>query len=99
MSVKFKTATGVHDTGDCFLNLNLLAHSQLIELDIGSQCGGYGKCAGDKIILAEADRKKVSAPNAIELHQLTAEEIQKGFRLACQCFPNQNNEELVISLP
>ena len=94
MSVKFIHLENKMDTGECIRELNLLAHAQLIELDIGSQCGGHGKCGKDKIRLNPEDQKKVNPPTAIEIHQLTPIEINEGVRLACQCFPNDSGETL-----
>ena len=79
------------------MNLNLLAHAQLIELEIGSQCGGFGKCAGDRVFLAESDRQKVNPPTEAELHWLTPGQLASGMRLACQCFPNQDGDDLLVS--
>ena len=96
MSVKFIHHENEMDTGECIRELNLLAHAQLIELDIGSQCGGHGKCGKDKIRLNLDDQKKINPPTAIEMHQLTQIEIAEGVRLACQCFPHESQQEMSI---
>jgi ferredoxin len=100
MSIKFISAEQItHDTESCFRNLNLLAHAQIIELDIGSLCGGHGKCGKDLIQLSGAMQSKVNPPTAIEIHQLSTEQIQNGFRLACQTYPNQNDDSITVNLP
>ena len=89
MSVRFQLEgqTEIHDSGACEPQLNLLAHAQLIELDIGSQCGGHGLCAGDRVCVSPQDVEKLSPLTEIEREHFTAEEIARGLRLACQCFP------------
>jgi ferredoxin len=90
MSVKFEKNQKIFDAGDCFRDLNLLAHAQMLELSIGSQCGGHGRCGADRIRLSSDDLQKVNPSTAIERHQLTSEQLRQGIRLACQCFPNEN---------
>ncbi len=88
MSVKFSQDHQVHDTGVCFRGLNLLGHAQMIELNLGSTCGGHGKCGMDRVILSETEQEKVNPPTQIERHHLNLQELKAGIRLACQCFPN-----------
>lgn len=99
--MKFVKPNGsVHDAGPADSRLNLLAHAQMIELEIGSECGGHGHCGGDRVRLARGAR--VSAPSPEEREHLSAEELAQGWRLACQCFPepSQNGEtELVVETP
>ncbi len=67
-------------------NLNLLAHAQTLELEVGSRCGGHGICGGDRIrILDPAPR--LSRITDAERRHLTKAELAAGYRLACQCFP------------
>ncbi len=93
MSVKFVGPDGkLHDAGLCDPRLNLLAHAQVIELEIGSRCGGHGQCGGDRVrIPADA---LVSAPTHEEREHLSAAELAQGFRLACQCFPEKLDDHL-----
>jgi ferredoxin len=101
MSVQFilKDAAQAHDSGLCERNLNLLAHAQALELDIGSECGGHGICGGDRIRLEPAMQKLVSRPTEAERELLSEEELSLGWRLACQCFPNQNDAEIRAEYP
>lgn len=99
MSIRFKKETEIFDSELGLRGLNLLAHAQLIELEIGSQCGGYGRCGKDVVYLKESDRLKVSRPTEIEKRHLPEEQLAVGARLACQCFPNEDGIELEISLP
>ncbi len=70
-------------------NLNLLAHAQSIDLEIGSRCGGHGRCGGDRIrILSNSLENSLSPITDAEREHLTSAELKLGFRLACQCFPN-----------
>jgi ferredoxin len=82
---------GKRATGLCEPNLNLLAHAQCIELDIGSRCGGHGVCGGDKIQIPLGDLSFFSPPTEHEKKHLSKEQLQQGIRLACQCFPNSSD--------
>jgi ferredoxin len=99
MSVIFFKDARVHDAGLCHSGLNLLAHAQVIELFIGSECGGHGKCGRDRVIISPEDRTRVSVPTAIESAHLKPEELAAGYRLACQCFPNANDLTITVQLP
>lgn len=96
MAVKFHLNYQTHST-DCYRELNLLAHAQLEELDIGSRCGGHGICGGDKIKV-EAEPGDLSPITDPEKTHLTPEMIQKGWRLACQCWPSKNHLEIQVKL-
>jgi ferredoxin len=97
MTVRFVKPTHEHDTGLCERNLNLLAHAQAIELDIGSRCGGHGICGGDRI---KPDNAALLSPiTDAERGHLTPEELAQGWRLACQCFPQEGDKNIQIILP
>jgi ferredoxin len=82
-------------TGFCELNLNLLAHAQAVELEIGSRCGGFGECGGDRVRIA-TPHAALSPITAAEREHLSAEELAQGWRLACQCFPEKNEQTIVV---
>jgi len=86
MSVEFSQKGKKVATVECYRNLNLLAHAQLEELDIGSLCGGHGICGGDKILISSG-QDKLSPLTDAEKQHLTPEEIQSGMRLGCQSWP------------
>ena len=92
MSLRF----GSHDTELCEPQLNLLAHAQAIELDIGSRCGGHGVCGGDRVRIPLEARRYFSTVTAAETEHLSPQELADGWRLACQCFPE--TEGLEVSL-
>ena len=94
MTVKFSKADEIIETGECLRGLNILGHSQLIELSIGSTCGGHGKCGKDKIMLCHTDQSKVNPPTEAEKFHLSPAELAEGFRLACQTFPNQDGLDI-----
>ncbi len=83
----------------CYEKLNLLGHAQIEELSLGSECGGHGVCGKDKIQIIHTDQKKINPPTEEELKLFSKEEIQEGWRLSCQCFPNQNDLEITVSCP
>lgn len=101
MSIKFRNnaVDRIHDTGICEKNLNLLAHAQSIELDIGSQCGGHGICGGDRIRLPTGERASFSPVTEAELEHLTPEELEQGWRLGCQCFPEKGDFDSTLEFP
>src|SRR3954462_7844779 len=90
-SVRFVIPTGKEmDAGFCERNLNLLAHAQAIELEIGSRCGGHGGCGGDRVqVMAQPELSPITEA---ELKHFTKKEIDQGWRLACQCFPEKSDE-------
>jgi uncharacterized 2Fe-2S/4Fe-4S cluster protein (DUF4445 family) len=47
-------------------------------------CGGHGKCQACKVKLLEG---RVSDPTPSEQETFTAEQLQEGWRLACQTYP------------
>lgn len=91
MSIQFKKKETLQDSEFCEPNLNLLAHAQAIELDIGSRCGGHGVCGGDRIWIPQEHRPFFSQITSEERTHLSQEELDEGWRLACQCFPNRSD--------
>ena len=79
---------------DSYRNLNLLAHAQLEEMDIGSLCGGHGICGGDRIRVSCAEHAGLSPVTEIEKEHLTPEELASGWRLGCQSYPEQDDLEI-----
>jgi ferredoxin len=98
MSIQFKSSKNqtVYDTDLCERNLNLLAHAQCIELEIGSRCGGFGECGGDRIKIDPSLPSNFSPITDPEREHLSAEEIATGWRLACQCFPQVNDMDVTV---
>ena len=99
MTVKFKKQNSILDSGECLRGLNLLGHAQLIELELGSTCGGHGKCGKDRIVISGEDLQKVNPPTEIEKMHLKTDQIARGMRLACQCFPNEDLISLSVAIP
>ncbi|RZN65761.1 MAG: DUF4445 domain-containing protein, partial [Candidatus Methanolliviera hydrocarbonicum] len=62
-------------------------------VDISSICGGKGKCGRCKIILKEGAATPITDA---EKNMLSAAEIEKGFRLACQ---TKALSDLVVDIP
>ena len=77
-------------------NLNLLAHAQTIELQIGSRCGGHGVCGGARVRIVEG--APLSEITEAERNHLTTDELARGYRLACQCFPNSADVSLRVEI-
>jgi ferredoxin len=98
MSVKFLRKSEILDSEVCWQGLNLLGHAQMIELFIGSKCGGHGECGADRVRLRPEDQAKVNAPGAVEKSFLSAEELASGVRIACQCFPNEDGLSIQVEM-
>lgn len=80
--------------------LNILGHAQIEERDIGSRCGGFGECGGDRVIIPLDIQKAHFNPlTPAELDHLSPDEIKQGMRLGCQCFPNVSGIEITLQLP
>jgi len=78
--------------------LNLLGHAQLVEVSVGSQCGGHGVCGADRIRVVASQANALSPLSEDELKHLDEKEIKHGYRLACQCFPQFEAPDLVIQV-
>lgn len=96
----FRSEQGMErDAGFLERNLNLLAHAQAIELDIGSRCGGHGICGGDRVRIEPGPDGRPPALSPLterEREHLTPDEIASGWRLACQCFPENSAQKLIV---
>ncbi len=96
MAIEFKKKTQLVRV-DCFRGLNLLAHAQMDELEIGSRCGGWGECGGDRVLVTKGE-DLLSALTDAEREHLTAGDIELGYRLACQAFPQQDDASIEIEV-
>lgn len=90
MSVRFGTGEV-----PCYRNLNLLAHAQIEEIEIGSRCGGCGECGGDRILVLEGG-EHLSPITDREREHLSPSELEAGYRLGCQSFPNRDGADISI---
>jgi ferredoxin len=98
--IRFRSPDGqIRDSGMCEPSLNLLAHAQAIELEIGSRCGGHGECGGDRVQIQGTPKENISPVTADERRHLTPQELFEGWRLACQCFPEQRDLECEVIIP
>jgi uncharacterized 2Fe-2S/4Fe-4S cluster protein (DUF4445 family) len=70
--------------GDCAEGKSLLDCARFLGVGLVSICGGFGKCKACKVRILSGD---VSGPNAIETDLFSAEQIDEGWRLACQVYP------------
>ena len=76
------------DKEDSIMNASINAG-----VDISSICGGKGKCGRCKIILKEGAATPITDA---EKNMLSTDEIEKGFRLACQ---TKALSDLVVDIP
>ena len=78
-------------------SLNLLAHAQMAEISVGSQCGGHGACGRDRLVISpNLQLRFFNQPTHLEEKHLSCTQILEGFRLACQCFPNVKQPDCEI---
>jgi len=73
--------------GNCTTGQSLLAIARQLGVELISICGGEGTCGRCKVQILNG---KVSPITSTEREVLTADELQKGYRLACQTFPKTN---------
>jgi len=82
-----------------FEKLNLLAHAQLAELDIGSQCGGHCICGNDILEILNSDQAILNSPSPEEVaHLKRAKKSAPQFRLACQTYPDTTNQLIQVRI-
>lgn len=82
---------------DCYSHLNLLAHAQMEEVQVGSRCGGHGICGGDRIQILSGS-SDLSPITSAEKEHLSPEEIAQGWRLACQCWPEKDSTKIRVEV-
>ena len=100
--IQFVKPDGSFDVDFCEPQLNLLAHAQAIELEIGSRCGGHGICGGDRVkidLSAQERESRLSRITEDEREHLSEDELRQGWGLACQCFPQPGTESLSVHVP
>lgn len=74
---------------------NLLEASRETGLGISSVCGGKGVCGKCKVVIW-GGREELKPITPLERKHLTEEELDAGFRLACQAEPHS---DLVVEVP
>ena len=62
----------------------LLDAARQMGVGLSGVCGGHGKCQACRVKLLEG---RVSDPTPSEKETFTAEQLQEGWRLACQTYP------------
>jgi ferredoxin len=82
---------------DTLKSLNLLGHAQIEELEVGSRCGGHGECGGDRIRIVSG-MEVLSPLTDAERRLLTQGDLQQGYRLACQCFPESEDAQVQVEV-
>ncbi|MEA3459553.1 MAG: ASKHA domain-containing protein, partial [Chloroflexota bacterium] len=70
--------------GRCSADQSLLEAARQLGVDLVSLCGGKGTCGCCKVqVLA----RRVSEPTPGEREALSSQELEEGYRLACQTYP------------
>ncbi len=75
--------------GQCPTNSSLLSCAQQSDMGILGICSGQGKCHSCKIQVLKGT---VSEPTTRELDAFSAQEVDSGWRLACQTLPTSDCE-------
>ena len=70
--------------GECASDQSLLDCARQLSVDIVSICGGIGNCERCKVQVIAG---RVSRPTLEEEASLTKNELEQGYRLACQAYP------------
>jgi ferredoxin len=81
----------------CYRDLNLLAHAQVEEIELGSLCGGHGICGGDLVRVIDGS-DYLSEPSESEKKHISKDKLGAGWRLACQAWPDSNGRNIKITL-
>ena len=68
----------------CAAGASILDCCRANQIPLASTCGGQGKCHSCKLRIEQGD---VALPTRSELKILSAEELKRGWRLACQVKP------------
>lgn len=71
----------------CQDNETLLACARRCGIGVNSVCGGQGKCGTCKVQVLNGT---VSKPTSNEREAFTSQELQEGYRLACQTYPTSD---------
>jgi len=79
--------------GQCQDNESLLACARRFGAGIISLCGGKGKCHACKVQILTGN---VSPPTSSELEVFSSQELEDGWRLACQTYPTSDGK---VSVP
>jgi len=73
--------------GQCPGDKSLLDCAHQLGVGIFSICGGHGKCHSCKVQILTGS---VSEPTSSELEVFSSQEIEDGYRLACQTYPTSD---------
>jgi len=87
MTVRILYPNGETLESPSYPHFNLLAHAQLEEKGLGSECGGHGKCGKDRLRICQG-RELLSPLTESEMRLLSLSEREQGIRLGCQAFPD-----------
>jgi len=68
--------------------VSVLATARQNDIDIMATCGGRGRCRSCRIKLF---RGTATEPGIADFSQLSKDEIDEGYRLACQCYPQSDS--------
>lgn len=80
------------EAGDVELGLTVFAAAEALHVGINAPCGGYGRCGGCRVMV-EGD---CAPPTQAELDHLSADDIEGGYRLACQA---ELRGDAIITIP
>ncbi|MBI5303904.1 MAG: DUF4445 domain-containing protein [Chloroflexi bacterium] len=73
--------------GECPHDQSLLDCARQLAVDLVNVCGGMGSCERCKVQVVSG---QVSLPTVDEKNILTPRELERGYRLACQTFPQSD---------
>jgi len=73
--------------GKCQSNQSLLKYARQLGVGLTSVCGGQGTCHSCKLQVLSGT---VSEPTSVEGKALSSQELEAGYRLACQTYPTSD---------
>jgi len=80
-------------SGQCRADESLMTCARQCGVGISGVCGGQGKCGSCKVQVRSGS---ISEPTSIELETFSPQELQSGWRLACQSYPRS---DCLLSVP
>lgn len=84
--ITWQLPDGSRRASDGYRPLNILAHADMVELDLPQACGGKAECGTCRVIVHAGETTPVSGEEA-RLMRRFPKRFEAGERLACQCRP------------
>ena len=97
--VIFQFSDGERVETEAYSQLNILAHGQIIEKNLQSRCCGHCVCSTCRVMILGGKVSEMRDEERKLLEKVTRGQVSPGLRLACQCFPENSDEDVTVSVP